>query len=383
MMNTKLNARIDDELALRASQGMERSLRVFFDEETQLNLANNDYLELAKNPEVIRAGQKALERWGGSASASPLVTGYGEAHEALLNKLFGWYRIPFGMLWNTGYAANHAVLSQLPSRGDLVLADRLIHNSMIQGILASGARLIRYDHCDMKHLSDLLNQHAQRFEQVFVVTESVFSMDGDYPDLRGIAELKDKHDFFWVLDEAHAIGWFGDRGCGVAEAAGVMGEVDALIGTLGKGLGSMGAFALFRQERYVRYLIQTAGEFIYSTYLSPVCAAMADKAIDLVSRMQKQRKVAHRQSMQFRKSLLELGLNVPVGDSPVVPVLLNEPAATLSVARQLEEWGVRVGAIRPPTVPVGGSRLRLSLKLNFNEERQKRILDALKGVLVS
>ncbi|MEM9226812.1 MAG: aminotransferase class I/II-fold pyridoxal phosphate-dependent enzyme, partial [Verrucomicrobiota bacterium] len=218
-----LQARLKAALQQRRTDGLERVVKVRSESNGTFDLASNDYLRLAQHPDVKAAAITATERWGCSSSASPLINGFTEAHAELLESLKDWCGFAHGMLWNTGYAANQAVLSQLPQRGDVVLADRLIHNSMVNGMLASGARLIRYRHLDLEHLASLLDEHQER--TVFVVTESVFSMDGDYPDLATMAQLKEQHGFVWIVDEAHALGWYGERGSGLCEHYGISEQV--------------------------------------------------------------------------------------------------------------------------------------------------------------
>ncbi|MBC2593634.1 8-amino-7-oxononanoate synthase [Ruficoccus amylovorans] len=397
-----LSARLAKELNQRRVEGLERVLRVRRAEESLLDLANNDYLRLSRHPEVKAAALAATERWGCSSAASPLITGYTEAHEGLLAKLLAWCGFPCGLVWNTGFAANSAVLSGLPRRGDLVLADRLIHNSMVNGLLASGARLQRYRHLDLDHLSELLEKAAGQYETVFVVSETVYSMDGDYPDLRAMAALKARHGFVWILDEAHALGWYGERGSGLIEAAGVAAEVDIMVGTLGKGLGSMGAFTLFRDEVLRRHLVNHAGEFIYSTYLPPSCAAAAEKSIDLIRSKPAERARLHALSREFRALLaggtdtsretddesrdvtagpgggaFDGGNDSACADAPIVPVRVPDPVAA---AATLLEQGIRVGAIRPPTVPAGEGRLRISLNAELTAADLQRVAAAVNAV---
>jgi 8-amino-7-oxononanoate synthase len=210
-----------------------------------LNLSDNDYLALARDPDVVDASNRAARRYGVSASASPLVTGWSVLHAKLVETLCEWHRLPHGLLWNSGYAANSAILGALPKRDDLVLADRLIHHSMIAGILRSGARFKRYDHLRLDQLEEMLAGASSSSGTVFVATETVFSMDGDYPDLHRLAELKQRYGFVWIVDEAHALGWYGPQGAGMVRAAGVENAVDVLVGTLGKTLASGGAYSVF------------------------------------------------------------------------------------------------------------------------------------------
>ena len=264
----RLRQRLLAPLETRASGALERRLVARPERPPWVNLAGNDYLDLSRDPEVIAAGKAALDRWGASSSASPLITGYTEEHAALEGELAAWCGFGHGLVWNTGFAANAGVLGTLPKPGDLVFADRLIHASMISGRLASGARLIRYPHLVLEKLGELLERHRGHDGVVWVVTESVFSMDGDYPELKTLASLKAEYGFALVVDEAHATGWFGETGSGLVEREGVAGAVDILVGTLGKGLGGFGAYTLFHDELFRRHLMNFAGEFVYSTYLA-------------------------------------------------------------------------------------------------------------------
>ena len=382
-MNAQLHQRLSTDLAERKLRGLERQLHTTWHiDDAFVNLADNDYLGLAGDPRLKAAAQAAVEQWGCSASASPLITGYQSVHQDLEAVLCDWFDFPYGLIWTTGYAANSSVLSMLPRRGDLVLADRLIHNSMITGILRSKARLIRYRHCDLNHLESLLQRHARNDRLIFVVTETVFSMDGDYPDLVQMAVLKERYGFVWIVDEAHALGWYGPRGNGLLAEAKATEAADVIVGTMGKSMGSMGSFTLFRKEAVRRYLLNYAGEFIYSTYLAPPCAAAALKAIHIIQNMTPQRLQWHKRSKAFRRSLQRLGVEVPNGDSPIIPIILGDVERTREMARFLHKTGILVAAICPPTVPEGLSRLRLSLKTSFNEDIQGRILNEFKSGLV-
>ena len=376
-LDKKLIDRLESMLTARKTHGLERVL-CLWEEDTTLNLANNDYLELANDPRMKAAAQAAIETWGCSASASPLLTGYRPIHQQLEERVCTWSDFPEGLIWNTGYAANSAILSTLPQSGDLILADRLIHNSMISGILKSGARLIRYRHCDLNHLEDLLKQYTEKGRIIFVATETVFSMDGDYPDLSQMARLKEQYGFTWIVDEAHAIGWYGHKGSGLSQETNVTEQIDVLVGTFGKALGSMGAFTLFRDSTLRQYLLNYAEEFIYSTYLAPACAATSCKAIEIVEEKAKDRSQWHAQARDFRRSLQEaLAVQVPDGNSPIIPVILGDNARTFAVANTLKDAGIAVAPIRPPVVPEGKSRLRLSIKSHFDADRQQRVLSAL------
>lgn len=349
-------------LAEREGKRLRRTLRVTARPNGTINLADNDYLDLAHDPAVVAASTSAVAIHGTSASASPLITGWREPHVQLIEALGAWHGFPCGLLWSSGYAANSAVLGSLPVRGDLVLADRLIHHSMVAGLLRSGARLQRYEHLNLAQLGEMLARAQPSGRTIFVVTESVFSMDGDYPDFARLAELKRRHNFCWIVDEAHALGWYGREGAGLVRAAGVEGAVDVLVGTLGKTLAAGGAYTLFRETALRDYLVNTAGEFIYSTALPPANAAAACAAIGRVRELAGQQPAWHECSRAFRAALQAGGWAAPAGDSPIVPVRLDREDTALGLAGALRDAGIHVGAVRPPTVPTGTSRLRFSLK---------------------
>lgn len=364
-----LSERAEEALAERESAGLLRATRPWTPDENVLNLADNDYLGLASHPEVKAAAAEAIESHGCSASAAPLVTGFRSPHLRLVERIGAWYGVSTDQIlpWNSGYAANHAVLGLLPQKGDLVLADRLVHHSMLAGILASGARLRRYPHLDLDQLQNLLEQRPSK-QATFVVTETVFSMDGDLPDLARLAALRQRHRFVLVLDEAHALGWYGERGAGLAEKEKLVEQADVLVGTLGKALGSHGAYAVFRDSAVKRQLENFAGEYVFSTFLAPAAAAAAAKAIDLAESLALEGATRRQASATFRQNLRSEGLPVPKGDSPIIPVPLGQADIVTKVADLLENEGLKVAAIRPPTVPLGTARLRLSLKAGLSLE---------------
>jgi 8-amino-7-oxononanoate synthase len=364
-------------LAERDEQKLRRTLRVTARRDGDLNLADNDYLDLARDPALAAAVATAVAEHGTSASASPLITGWRKPHAQLVEALCAWHGFSCGLLWSSGYAANSAVLGGWPARGDLVLADRLIHHSMVAGLLRSGARLQRYEHLNLGQLEEQLARAQPSGRTVFVVTESVFSMDGDYPDLAHMAELKRRHGFCWVVDEAHALGWYGPEGAGLVRAAGVESAVDVLVGTLGKTLAAGGAYTLFREEAARDYFVNTAGEFIYSTGFPPANAAAALAALGRVRALAGQQAEWQERSRAFRAALQAAGWSAPAGESPVVPVRLDDEDAALALAGALREAGIYAAAVRPPTVPAGTSRLRFSLKRTFTRADRERVLAAM------
>ncbi|HTQ29732.1 MAG TPA: aminotransferase class I/II-fold pyridoxal phosphate-dependent enzyme [Opitutaceae bacterium] len=366
-------------LAGREAKKLRRSLHITARRDGELNLADNDYLDLARDPALAAAAAAAAAEYGTSASASPLITGWREPHARLVEALGAWHGFSCGLLWSSGYAANSAVLGTLPQRGDLVLADRFIHHSMVAGLLRSGARLQRYDHLDLGQLEEWLARARPSGRQVFVVTESVFSMDGDYPDLARMAELKRRHGFCWIVDEAHALGWYGPEGAGLVRAAGVAAGVDVFVGTLGKTLAAGGAYTLFHDEAARDHLVNVAGEFIYSTALPPANAAIALVALARIRELAGAQPQWHERSRAFRSALHAAGWSAPPGESPVVPVRLDDEDAALALAGALRQAGIYAAAVRPPTVPAGTSRLRFSLKRTFSHGDMERVLAAMAG----
>lgn len=375
-----------EKLAAVAAQGRERVLAAVPARADFVDLSANDYLSLARDAAVKAGAIRAVGAWGASSSASPLITGYRGIHAELERELCAWLGFRCGLIWNTGYAANCCVLGTLPQAGDRIFADRLIHNSMIAGILKSGARFQRYRHNDVAHLRELLEKtRAEGFAgTTFVATESVFSMDGDYPDLAATARLREEFGFVWIVDEAHATGWFGKNGGGLIDALGLAGEVDVLVGTLGKSLGAAGAYTLFNDETLRRYLVNFGAEFIFSTYLPPAAVGAALAAVRRVRGFSEEERAAMPAlSRRWRARLREIAPGVPDGDSPVVPVPVGAETETMRVAARLRERGFRVGAIRPPTVPAGTSRLRLSLNRTLTDAQLERFAEALREALAS
>ena len=379
-MNEALLQRLRQSLAQREGSSLRRKLTARASADTRVNLADNDYLALSHDPAVVAAGVAALQEWGASSSASPLVTGYTEIHQQLEQSLAAWQGYEYGLVMNTGFSANSAVLGGLPKKGDLILADRLVHASMLDGIMASGARLRRFAHNDLDALELMLHEEPALDGVIFVVTESVYSMDGDSPDLKRLASLRKRFGFCWVLDEAHATGWYGSTGSGLQEAQGAFAAADIVVGTLGKGLGSQGAYVLSHAPEVRDALINFAGEFVYSTYLAPSCAASALAAVERVKGMSGERADLHALSHAWRDGLLEAGFAVPSGDSPIIPLILGDSDVTLKYATALRAAGFMVSAIRPPTVPVRTGRIRISLRRGLSPAVLSSFVAALKGV---
>ena len=355
-MTKKFFTRLEDDLNSRKEKYLYRESGLY--KNYQHNLASNDYFQLRSHPNVINGIKKACEKYGSGSGASPLLSGFLQCHQDLLDEILNWKKKRSGMLFNSGFVANQALLKHLPGKKDLILADRLIHHSLAQALLQCPAKFKRYGHLDIPELEILLRKYSKDFDTIFVVTESVFSMDGDYPDLKNLVQLKNIFPFILILDEAHGTGVFGKNGSGLAEEMGVLSEVDILVGTFGKALASMGAYVLANNSSIINYLTNVAGEYIYSTFLAPSQVGAAHEAIKLLKNFDKQRDKIRKLSKYFRNSLEQNSLSY---ESPIIPVLIEDPKETIILRDRLLEKGILVGAVRPPTVPGKTSRLRISL----------------------
>ncbi len=365
--------RLEDELNSSRDKHLFREVRLY--PECRINLCSNDYFQLRHDPRVIAGAKEACEKYGTGSGASPLLSGFLPCHQSLLDQLKKWKKKSCGLLFNAGFLANQAVLKHLPGKNDLVLADKLIHHSMAQALTQGLARFKRYHHLDLDHLQEFLDAHCKDYETIFVATESVFSMDGDYPDLKKLVELKKHYPFILILDEAHGTGVFGETGAGLAEEMQVQDQVDIIIGTLGKSLASMGAYVLSNSLTVIDFLVNRAGEFIYSTFLSPPQVGSAEIALKILQSAEADRKHLHEMSTNFRKIMkLKEQEETP---SPIVPVAIGDPVKTLELRNTLLQQGIMVGAIRPPTVPPQTSRLRISLHTGVT----RQTLEELGGIL--
>lgn len=375
-MTHPFELRLQNELKQRQQTGLLRSLEVV--DSCRLNLISNDYLQLRSHPDVIQGAQTALQNYGASSSASPLLSGFMACHQSLVEELTRWKQKPHGLLFNTGFMANQALLTHLPGPRDLILADRLIHHSIAQTLGRRDTRFKRYHHLDMDHLEELLERHKDEYETLFVVTESVFSMDGDYPDLKRLAALKKQFSFIWILDEAHGTGVFGPSGGGLAEEQDVLSEVDILVGTLGKALTSMGAYVLTQSKTIIDYLVNYSGELIYSTYLGPPQVGAASAALKIIQQSQKSARQIRNTACRFRTALQAEGWETHTFDSQIVPVIVGDAKDTLELRNHLLDHGIMAGAVRPPTVPANSSRLRFSFHSGVTEEQVDELIGLMK-----
>lgn len=341
-----------------------------------LNLSSNDYLSLAGDPRLVRAAQAALDEAGTGASGSRLITGTLRAHVALERALADWMQRPGVRLFNSGYAANLGVLTTLLRPGDVVLSDALNHASIIDGCRLSRAEIAVYPHGDVVALEDRLRALASRPGRKLVVTESLFSMDGDIVDLATIAALCRRYDAALVVDEAHAIGVHGPEGRGLAAAAGV--EPDVVVGTFGKAFGSAGAFAV-SSAAVADLLWNRARSLVFSTATPASIPAATLAALEVVRSAEglERRRTLAENARQLR-SLVPAAGGAP--ESAIAPILVGDDREVMRLSQQLLEERVFVQGIRPPTVPPGTARLRVSLSAGHTKAQLERAAGVLRAL---
>lgn len=342
-----------------------------------LDFSSNDYLGLAQHPQLIERSRKWTERLGAGAGASRLVTGTSEAHLALEAKIAAFKGCEAALLFATGWQANAAVLPALlaAAPGAKLFADRLIHASLHQGCAAAGARQIRFRHNDLDHLDQLLVSKGSDASARIIVTESVFSMDGDMPDLARLADIARRRDAFLYLDEAHATGAIGPSGAGFS--ATLPGSVDLVMGTFSKALGCFGAYVA-GSRLLCDYLVNTCSSFIFSTAPPPSVLGAIDAALDLVPQMDKQRLKLGELGERLRQGLADLGIDSLKSSTHIVPAIIGEAHEAVRLSEALAERGIIASAIRPPTVPQGTSRLRLALRAAHSPDDIDQLLAAIR-----
>jgi len=355
----------------RSLRSVERtSPQVWVEGRQVLLFCSNNYLGLAEHPALAQAAADAALQYGTSSAASRLVSGNQPLHQELEHKLADWKGTETALLFNSGYAANTGIIAALAGRGDIIFSDRLNHASIIDGALLSDARLVRYPHNDTQALARLLEQH-QGDGLRLIVTDGVFSMDGDIAPLQGIADLAEQYQALLMVDDAHAGGVLGQQGRGSVDFCGIAGRVVAIqMGTFGKALGSFGAYAacsmLLRE-----YLINRSRSLIFSTSLPPAVLAASAAAVDLVQTEEGQqlRQQLADNSRLLRSLLQQAGYKVPDGSTPIVPILVGDAETTTRFSARLLQEGIFVQGIRPPTVPTGTSRLRCTVMASHSPDQ--------------
>ncbi len=346
--------------SLRLVEGAQQG-RVVVDGREVLLLCSNNYLGLAAHPALQEASVTAVRGFGTGSGAARLVSGNMTLHRQLEERLARFKGTESALLFNSGYTANLGIISALAGRGDSIYSDRLNHASIVDGAILSRAKLLRYQHGDMDGLERLLRSNRGKGRQL-IVTDGVFSMDGDLAPLRELVALKREYGALLVVDDAHGTAVLGDGGRGSAEFCGVSAEVDVHMGTLGKGLGSFGAYAACSAEM-AEYLQNMARSFIFSTSLPPAVLAASIAAVELVSSPEGRdlRRRLEANTRLFAGMLLESGFDTLGSTTQIVPILVGEARMTMEFSARLLDAGLFVQGIRPPTVPAGRCRLRCTV----------------------
>ena len=329
---------------------------IFYKGQKLLNLSSNNYLNFADNREITKEFLDIVgDKYSFGSASSRLLTGTLPVYKELETLLSSLYKKDAALIFNSGYHANVGISSALNQKGDVIFSDKLNHASIIDGMRLSEGKFFRFPHNNMEALEKLLIRERKNYRNAFIITESVFSMDGDIEDLKKIVELKKKYDCNFIIDEAHAFGVFGEKGLGVAEDLGIIDDVDLIVGTFGKSVGSMGAFAVGSRV-LIDFLINKSRSFIFSTALPPICIAFSKWIIE--NKFPKVREKC--------KKMLSIGKSFG-SDSHIIPVIVGENKDTIDLCEVLFHNGYFTLPIRPPTVPVGTSRIRLSLTCYIEE----------------
>jgi len=370
----------------RTQSALERRLQVtehpaepiaYRDGARLVNLSSNNYLGLAGHPLLIEAAAKGAARGAGSGS-SRLVVGNDPKTAALEEKIAAFKGSEAALLVGSGYLANVGVLAALADRETAVFSDRLNHASIVDGVRLSGAQAHRYRHLDLDQLEELLRSSSAG--RKLIVTDTIFSMDGDTAPLAELVELKNRYGALLVLDDAHGGGVFGANGEGYAHELGLADEIDLTVGTFSKAFGAYGGY-ISASRALIDQLVSSCRTLIYSTALPPSVIASIDAAIELVREADDRRTALREKSERFRKRLAGLGLDTGGSTTQIVPAIVGSSERALELARALEERGVLAVAIRPPTVPPGQARIRFSLMASHADHDLELALEALESVL--
>jgi len=361
-------------LVIDTPQGV--SVRI--DGRDYLSFCSNDYLGLANHPDIVAAFHRGLDDYAAGSGAAHLITGHSRAHHALEEELAAFLQRPRALLFSTGYMANLGVMSALLGHGDRVFADHTNHASLLDGARLSGARLLRYQHNDAADLqARLANAPAGEW---LVATDGVFSMDGDIAPLQQLADIAARHAAWLLVDDAHGLGVTGPGGRGSVAQAGLdLNQVPILMGTLGKAVGTFGAFVAGSDD-LIETLIQDARTYIYTTAPPPALACATRVALQLLQQEDWRREQLQSLVKRFRRGAQQLGLALCDSQTPIQPLIAGTAAEALRLSQALREQGILITAIRPPTVAEGQSRLRITFSAAHSEQQVDRLLQALEDV---
>ena len=378
---------IQDELQAIKNGSLYRRLRrvengqgptLVLDGREVVNFSSNNYLGIANHPALAEAAKKAIDCYGCGSGASRLISGNMTLHEELENRIAAFKGTEAALVFNSGFQANIGILSTLTGENDAIFSDALNHASIIDGCRLSRAKTVVYDHGDLDQLESRLEQ-VDTARRKLIVTESIFSMDGDEAPLAGIVDLAEKYGAMVMVDEAHATGIFGTNGAGVVAKLGLGDRVAIQMGTLGKALGGFGAYVAGSRDLR-ELLINRCRSFIFTTSLPPAIMAMAIAAIDLVEREPERREALWSNCRALGEGLDSLGFAVGKSHSPILPLIIGDAGKCMQFSERLLEHGVFAQGIRPPTVPPGTSRLRITLMSTHTREHIDRALKAFRDI---
>jgi 8-amino-7-oxononanoate synthase len=345
------------------------------DGQSLINFCSNDYLGLAGHKSIAKALQAGADTYGTGSGASHLISGHSTAHQQLEEQLAEFTGRPRALLFSTGYMANMGIINALVGRHDLVLQDQLNHASLIDGGRLSRAIFKRYKHNNTEHLQSQLKHHEG--DRKLIVTDGVFSMDGDLAPLAAISKVAEQSNAWLMVDDAHGLGVLGATGAGIVQEHDLsIDQVPILMGTLGKSFGTFGAFVA-GSEALIETLIQFARSYIYTTALPPAIACATSASLAIVRQEQWRRDHLNALIQRFRHGANALGLQLMDSYTPIQPVMINDDQLVMTVSQQLRAKGFMVGAIRPPTVPKGSGRLRICLSASHTEQQIDQLLIAL------
>lgn len=360
------------------SQGNQEGKWVESNGELMLNLSSNDYLGIASDAVLRDAFLRSIEMpaMRFSASSSRLLSGNFLAHEKVERTLVELFESESALLFNSGYHANIGILPAICDKGTVILADKLIHASLIDGIRLSTGLCVRFRHNDYEQLERLIKKYSEKHDRIIVVTESIFSMDGDLADLPQLIRLKNKYPkVLLYVDEAHAIGVRGKNGLGCAEEVGCIQEIDFMVGTFGKAMASMGAYLICKRE--VReYLINTMRPLIFSTALPPILCEWTNFVLHKIPAFSQQRQHLSQLSKQLKTAIESAGVSCP-SDSHILPIIVGESQSAVDLSSKLQAIGFYALPVRPPSVPEGTARVRVSLSANITQKEMTAFIDAL------
>ena len=337
-----------------------------------INFSSNDYLGLSTAKELTLASNEATTEFGVGNTASRLVCGNHGLFSALEKQLIDWKNAEAALVFNSGYQANSTLIPAIADRHTVIFSDKLNHASIIDGIILSRAKHIRYGHNDMEELSEQLKKFPDK--RKLIISETLFSMDGDIVDLKQLAKISDEHEALLYIDDAHGSGIYGPKGRGPAWE--IMESVDIYVGTFGKAMGSFGAYCL-SSEQLKSYLVNASRGLIYSTALPPSVLAANIAAVKKVQKMDSERSHLSSLVKNFRSYIFQSPFSTIEGDSPIVPLIVGPESDTLKLSEHLLENGIFAIAIRPPTVPEGTCRIRFTLTANHSEEDLSELTSAL------